>query len=183
VGLKREARNCSIFASRFADENLEYHDRGLAPFRRNLQLCYTLFMRDRRGPELLSWLRLNKVSALIALLAVLSHALASSGWMPAFASTPGQGLSIIICTTAGVAYVQIGADGQPIKQAPDEGGNHDHQCCPCAGSRPLAPPLNVFVVVLPKDAERSLVLPTPVETKPLALVLTPHSPRAPPALA
>jgi hypothetical protein len=46
-----------------------------------------------------------------------------SGWIPALASTPEQGLSIIICTSTGPTQLVIGSDGQPVHQ---QGQTHDH---------------------------------------------------------
>ena len=92
--------------------------------------------------EWLSRLRLSKGAAVIALFAILAHALFPVGWMPASAASSAQGFCpIIICTSAGITHVQMGPDGKPIEQAPNQGATHDHQCCPCTGvTLPLAPP-------------------------------------------
>jgi hypothetical protein len=114
-----------------------------------------------------------------AFLAILANALIS-GWIPALASTPEQGLSIIICTSTGPTQLVIDSDGQPVHQ---QGQTHDHQCCPCGSARHFSPPTNVVALLLPANTEPTTISWTPAEGGFIAFVLAPHSPRAPPVRA
>jgi hypothetical protein len=136
-------------------------------------------MWGTKTSELLSWLRLNRTAALLAVVAILSQALVPS-WVPVFAATPG--MTIVICTAMGPMQVQIGADGQPIKQAPAQGQGHDQQCCPCVATGSFAPPANANVFLLLQGlgtARINVAVQEPV----IGFVRTPHSPRAPPSFA
>jgi hypothetical protein len=133
-----------------------------------------------RQLEWLARLRLSKGAAVVALFAILAHAILPVGWMPVFAASPSQGLSIIICTSAGVTHVQIGADGKPIEQAPSQGGRHNHQCCPCTGAPQLVPPEHALAIVVPSYAGYALPLSELGPRVSSSFVHTPHSPRAPP---
>ena len=129
----------------------------------------------------LSTVRLNKAAALLALIAILVHSLVPAGWMPAFALSQAQGLSVVICTPAGVSHVVLGEDGKPVQQAPDQDQthNHDHPCCPCGWARPLVPPANVVAFLIAIKTEQAVVFAQP-EHPLLRFVRSPQSPRGPP---
>jgi hypothetical protein len=139
-------------------------------------------MWGTKTSELFTWLRLNRAAALVSLIAVLSQALVPSGWMPVFAATPDGGISVVICTAQGTIHVQLGADGQPIKQTPLQDQAHGQQCCPCVASGPFAPPANttVFLVLHSMGTARASAT---AQDPLIGVTRTPHSPRAPPVLA
>jgi hypothetical protein len=137
-------------------------------------------MRTGTTSEWLSRLRLSRGAAGIAIFAILAHAMLSVGRTPAFAGSPGQGLTIVICTSAGITHVQVDANGQPIEQAPEQGAKHNHQCCPSGSMRPLVPPSNVVALLIPPASERAVVFAQQEERAPLSPVRTPQSPRGPP---
>jgi DUF2946 family protein len=137
-------------------------------------------MRGNKTAELLPWLRLSRAAALLAFIAVLAQALVPS-WMPVFAATPGQGLSVVICTAMGPMQMQIGPDGKPVDQAPPGQGS-DHQCCPCVTPAKFAPPANTIVFVVLQDLGTTRIV-WAAQESPGAISHTPHSPRAPPSFA
>jgi hypothetical protein len=140
-------------------------------------------MRKGSKAEWLSRLRLSKGAAVVALFAILAHAILPVGWMPAFAASQSQGSWIIICTSAGITHVQVGPDGQPLGQPASQEAGHNHQCCPCTGSPQLAPPRNVSAVFPPSAIGQTAAVSGPEQRSPSLCVHSPHSPRAPPSLA
>lgn len=85
--------------------------------------------------------RIAALGLALALLALGLRALVPAGWMPAV--SPG-GLTMTLCTGAGVEVISLDKNGQPVKAAKADGG-------PCAFSGLGTPLLDALppAVVLP----------------------------------
>jgi len=132
------------------------------------------------GLRILPALRLSKAAALLTLFAILCRAVIPAGWMPVFASTSGQGFSIIICTAAGPSHLLLDANGVPGKPAPGDDSSQEHQLCPFAAAPVLAPPANLVVILVPQFESRPIVLAELGNPRAGDQHYVPHSSRAPP---
>src|SRR5687767_8251136 len=83
----------------------------------------------------------------VLLTAFMLRALIPTGWMPQ-ASTTGDGITLVICTVAGLQEITLGPDGHP-QPAGDEGQANDP--CPFAAVAKFTPPALTPLLVLPTD--------------------------------
>ena len=81
----------------------------------------------------------------VLLTAFMLRALIPTGWMPQ-ASTSGNGMTLVICTVAGIQEITLGADGHPTPA-----GDTGHDPCPFAAVAKFTPPALTPLLVLPTD--------------------------------
>lgn len=116
----------------------------------------------------------------LALVAMLFRALLPIGWMPNIGGAPGT--PIILCSLDGPVQILLGADGQPVKQSPDQNDAHQHDACPFAAAPHFATPVAVAVLAPPGIAATPLAS-APEQLQPASDFYTPQSPRGPPGIA
>lgn len=87
-------------------------------------------------------LRLSRIAAGLALLALLLRALAPAGWMPAVAADGG--VTIVVCTGSGPAEAKLNL-GIPAKQG---GGAKDAPCGFAGLGAPALPAAPAFALAL-----------------------------------
>ena len=82
----------------------------------------------------------------VLLTAFMLRALIPTGWMPQ-ASTTGDGITLVICTVAGLQEITLGPDGHP---QPDDTGQASagHDPCPFAAVTKFTPPVLTPLLVL-----------------------------------
>jgi hypothetical protein len=114
----------------------------------------------------------------VALLtAFMLRALVPTGWMPQ-ASTTGDGLTLVICTVAGLQEITLGPDGHPASDSTQNAGSDP---CPFAAVAKFTPPALTLLPVLPTDQGAVEPLRHTAET-PAATHLRLAESRAPPVL-
>ena len=111
----------------------------------------------------------------LLLTAFMLRALIPTGWMPQ-ASTTGDGITLVICTVAGLQEVTLGPDGHP-----QTSGDTGHDPCPFAAIAKFTPPALTPLLVLSTD--RGAVAPVRYTPEaPAATHLRLADSRAPPVL-
>jgi hypothetical protein len=120
-------------------------------------------------------LKFNALTILL-LAAFMLRALIPSGWMPQ--ASNGDGVTLVICTAAGMKQIVLGPDGEPVDDAP----NATHEPCPFAAWAKFPPPL-LAVSLAPHLSLGSSepIADTPIP--PQATHLRLAAPRAPPVRA
>lgn len=81
----------------------------------------------------------------VLLTAFMLRALIPAGWMPQASST-GDGVTLVICTVAGLQEITLGPDGHP-----QPAGDTGHDPCPFASIAKFTPPALTALLVLPTD--------------------------------
>jgi hypothetical protein len=81
----------------------------------------------------------------VLLTVFMLRALIPTGWMPQ-ASTTGDGVTLVICTVAGLQKIALGPDGHPTG---DSGQNTGSDPCPFAAVAKFTPPALTPLLVLP----------------------------------
>ena len=78
----------------------------------------------------------------VLLTAFMLRALIPTGWMPQ-ASTSGDGVTLVICTVAGLQEITLGADGHKQPAGDVDQANAGHDPCPFAAVAKFTPPAPV----------------------------------------
>jgi DUF2946 family protein len=86
----------------------------------------------------------------VLLTAFMLRALIPTGWMPQ-ASTSGDGITLVICTVAGLQEITLGADGHKQPAGDIDQANAGHDPCPFAAVAKFTPPALTPLLVLPTD--------------------------------
>ena len=117
----------------------------------------------------------------VLLTAFMLRALIPTGWMPQ-ASTTGDGVTLVICTVAGLQEITLGADGHK-QPAGDVGqANAGHDPCPFAAVAKFTPP--VLTPLLIPSTDHGAVEPLRHTSEaPAATHLRLAESRAPPVLS
>ena len=84
----------------------------------------------------------------VLLTAFMLRALIPTGWMPQ-ASTTGDGITLVICTVAGLQEITLGPDGHPQPAGDVDQANAGHDPCPFAAVAKFTPPALTPLLVLP----------------------------------
>ena len=84
----------------------------------------------------------------VLLTAFMLRALIPTGWMPQ-ASTTGDGVTLVICTVAGLQEITLGPDSHPTGESDQANAGHDP--CPFAAAAKFTPPALTTLLVLPTD--------------------------------
>jgi hypothetical protein len=116
----------------------------------------------------------------LALAAMMLRALLPAGWMPGARAATGS--FITICTMNGFAKLALGADGQPVKHAPQDDGRQ-HDVCPFAAAPHFATTSPALAVSLPHRRIMQIEAPCAFASAGSIAHYAPQSPRAPPAIA
>ena len=83
----------------------------------------------------------------VLLTAFMLRALIPTGWMPQ-ASTTGDGVTLVICTVAGLQEIALGPDGHPTSDSSQNAGSDP---CPFSAVAKFTPPALTPLLVLPTD--------------------------------
>jgi hypothetical protein len=86
----------------------------------------------------------------VLLAAFMLRALIPTGWMPQ-ASTSGDGVTLVICTVAGLQEITLGPDGHPQPTGDEGQASAGHDPCPFAAVTKFTPPALTALLVLPTD--------------------------------
>ncbi len=113
----------------------------------------------------------------LLLTAFMLRALIPTGWMPQ-ASTTGDGVTLVICTVAGLQEITLGPGGHPTSDSSQNAGSDP---CPFAAVAKFTPPALMPLLVLPTDYGAVEPLRHTTET-PAATHLRLAESRAPPVL-
>ena len=116
----------------------------------------------------------------IALVAMLFRALLPSGWMPNPGGAPGT--PIILCSLDGPVRIVLGADGQPVKQSPDQNDTHQNDVCPFAAAPHFATPVAAVAVPVPLAIAAAPEVAAPERLESASDFYSPQSPRGPPGI-
>jgi len=122
---------------------------------------------------------IRRAAVNFALAAMLLRALLPAGWMP---SATAWDAPFVICAMDGSVQLVLGADGQPLKQQPDQNNDRSHETCPFAAAPHLAPP--AIAAALEPTSSATSTAPETIQNnlnKRLASY-APQSPRGPPSL-
>jgi hypothetical protein len=84
----------------------------------------------------------------LLLAAFMLRALIPTGWMPQ-ASGSGDGVTLVICTVAGLKQITLGPDGHSQPADDSSQANSGNDVCPFAAVAKLAPPALTALLVLP----------------------------------
>ena len=87
----------------------------------------------------------------------------------------------VICTLDGPVQAVLGADGQPLKQQPDQNGDRGHDSCPFAAAPHLAAPTLASALTAPSSVASSVPVVAYFASSTNLARYTPQSPRAPPS--
>ena len=123
--------------------------------------------------------RIHLPGLYIALVAMLFRALLPTGWMPNFGGASGT--PIILCSPDGPVHIVLGADGQPVKQSPDQSDPHQHDVCPFAAAPHLATPVAVAVLA-PSAVAAAPIISASERQAASTDFYSPQSPRGPPGI-
>ena len=125
--------------------------------------------------------RIRFAAVQLALAAMLLRALLPAGWMPnPVASVDAP---FVICSMDGPVHISLGADGQPLKQLPDQNNDLGHDTCPFAAASHLAPPTLASALAQPSSTASTPPMAAHLASAERLARYTPQSPRAPPTLA
>jgi hypothetical protein len=126
--------------------------------------------------------RANSLShglTVLLLAAFMLRALIPTGWMPQSSDT--DGMTLVICTVAGLQEITLGPDGHPPPSDDSSQANAGHDPCPFASAVKFTPPALAAILVPPND----VVGVAPVAQEPIppsATHLRLAESRAPPVL-
>jgi hypothetical protein len=84
----------------------------------------------------------------VLLTAFMLRALIPTGWMPQV-STSGDGVTLVICTVAGLQEITLGADGHPTGDSDQANAGHDP--CPFSAVAKFTPPALTPLLIPPTD--------------------------------
>ncbi len=98
----------------------------------------------------LASLSLSHGLTVLLLAAFMLRALIPTGWMPQ-TSDGADGVTLVICTVAGLQEIALGPEGQP--QPADDGSqaNAGHDPCPFASVAKFTPPALTAILVPPAN--------------------------------
>ena len=99
-------------------------------------------MPFRAGPHESAYFTHGLTVVLLA--AFMLRALIPTGWMPQ--ASGGDGVTLVICTVAGLQEITLGPDGHP-----QPAGDTGHDPCPFASIAKFTPPALAALLVLPTD--------------------------------
>ena len=117
----------------------------------------------------------------VLLLAVfMLRALIPTGWMPQ-TSTSGDGLTLVICTVAGLQEITLGPDGHPQPSDDTSQANAGHDPCPFASVAKFTPPALMAILVPPANVAGVAPVAHAPAPPPATHLRLPES-RAPPVL-
>lgn len=116
----------------------------------------------------------------LLLAAFMLRALIPTGWMPQ-ASGSGDGVTLVICTVAGLQEVTLGPDGHPHPADNTGQVNSGHDPCPFASVAKFAPPV-LTASLLPPMVFASVAPVAQPPATPAATHLRLAESRAPPVL-
>lgn len=86
----------------------------------------------------------------LLLAAFMLRALIPAGWMPQ-TSIGGNGVTLVICTVAGLQEVTLGPDGHPQPSDDTTTANAGHDPCPFASGAQFTPPALTAILVPPAN--------------------------------
>ena len=84
----------------------------------------------------------------LLLAAFMLRALIPTGWMPQ-TSDGGDGVTLVICTVAGLQEITLGPDGHPQPADDTNQANLGHDPCPFASAVKFTPPALAAILVPP----------------------------------
>jgi len=113
----------------------------------------------------------------VLLAAFMLRALIPTGWMPGSA----DGVSLVICTVAGIQEITIGPDGHKLPTDDSGQANAGHDPCPFASAAKFAPP-GLTALLLPPVSSTGVVPVVQSPSVPAPTHLRLADSRAPPVL-
>ena len=115
----------------------------------------------------------------VLLAAFMLRALIPTGWMPQ--ASGSDGVTLVICTVAGLQEITLGPDGHPAPADESSQVNAGHDPCPFASAAKFAPP-GLIALLQPPPVFVGVAPAVGPQTSPAATHLRLALSRAPPVL-